>query len=186
MAPSASASSTGTTVSAPAGSRAPVEICTASPAPTRPAYGWPAADSPASRNVTEPPAAAGATSAQRSAKPSIAELVKGGSGSEATTPAARTLPVASPMATSTRRAGGTRERKSSTAAATDTISCRTVAAIAHPPIAAMETTSRLRRAPSEARPSAWRWATAPRSSSASSPSLAPERNRGRSQPLASP
>src|SRR5262245_15786184 len=92
--------STITIASAPSGSAAPVMMRTACPRPTRtPAGSEPAANVATTSKVTGAPA----VSAARSAKPSIAVLSNGGTGSPAATGSASTRPAAS--STGTRTAG---------------------------------------------------------------------------------
>src|SRR5690606_33000578 len=74
---------------------APVMIRTAVPAPTSTSGGAPAARVPATRSRTGRSAVAAATSAARTANPSMAELAKGGTGSVATAVSASTQPRAS-------------------------------------------------------------------------------------------
>lgn len=87
-------SSTPTTESAPAGTAAPVEIPIASPAATGRRAGAPARASPVRPGATGDSARAPAVSAARSAKPSIAELSKAGTGSRLTASSALTRPSA--------------------------------------------------------------------------------------------
>src|SRR5581483_6253718 len=79
--------STGTTASAPSGTTAPVEISIASPGPRTTPAGRPAADAPTTDSRP-------GRSELRTAKPSIAELGKGGRSTSALAGAARTRPAA--------------------------------------------------------------------------------------------
>ena len=92
-----SASSTMTTASAPGGMTAPVMMRAACPAPTVISGGTPAAIVPSMARV----AGASATSADRTAKPSIAVLSNGGTSSGATTVSVVTNPRAPSTATVT-------------------------------------------------------------------------------------
>ena len=87
--------STITTASAPGGIGAPVMMRSASPAPTLVSVALPAANVPTTRSSTGAPA----VSAARTAKPSIAVLAKGGTGSSASTAPAVTHPSASARST---------------------------------------------------------------------------------------
>ena len=112
----ASVSSTGTTASAPAGSIAPVRIRTAPPGATARARSVPGRDLAADRRgVTGASAVAPATSALRTAKPSIALLSQGGSVSRATVSSASTRPRASESASRSGRSGRTSRRMRSRA-----------------------------------------------------------------------
>jgi hypothetical protein len=105
-----------TTASAPGGTAAPVMNRTASPAPTCAPTTGPASWVATTRRFV----GAWATSADRTAKPSMAELSKPGTGSAARTSAAATAPRASASGTSTtgpgRTAARTNARTSSTGA----------------------------------------------------------------------
>src|SRR5215212_3328726 len=106
--------STMTTASAPGGTTAPVMMRTAWPAPTSTGTTGPASWVPTTCKV----AGAAATSADRTANPSMAELSKPGTASGARTSAAATAPSASASGTSTTGPGGqaasTKARTSST------------------------------------------------------------------------
>src|SRR3954454_7621001 len=105
--------STGTTLSAPCGTTAPVEMATAEPGSSCASNGRPAADSPAIRNVP-------GRSAARTAKPSIAELANGGKSTWARTSSVVTRPPAS--ATGTTSAGSERERSRTRLCASSSVS----------------------------------------------------------------
>ncbi len=70
--------SIGTTASVPAGTTAPVEMIAACDGPTGSLIGCPARDSPTTASVTGASSRAPTRSSLRTAKPSIAELSKGG------------------------------------------------------------------------------------------------------------
>ena len=102
-----------TTLSAPAGITAPVKMRTACPAPTVPAKGLPANDSPMrARRVSLP----GARSAKRTAQPSIAELSWPGTSTGETTSSASTRPSACRTCTRSIAVTGTRKRRISSRA----------------------------------------------------------------------
>src|SRR3954462_12127980 len=87
--------STGTTASAPAGIGAPVMMRTHRPGCTLYAPVLPAATSPTTGSATGVDSLAFATSADRTAYPSMAELSNGGRGNVDTTGSASTQPCAS-------------------------------------------------------------------------------------------
>ena len=95
--PAISVRSTGTTVAAPSGTTAPVEMRIASPASSAPANGCPARDSPTTGRA---PVAPGPT-----AKPSMAELSNGGTSTSLCTSSASTRPSASATGTSAASSG---------------------------------------------------------------------------------
>ncbi len=97
----ASVSSTGTTVSAPAGIIAPVMIRSAVPGPTSSSGARPAGTSPSTRSTTARWTAAPATSAARTAKPSMALFGQGGRVRAERTGSARARPTASARSTLT-------------------------------------------------------------------------------------
>ena len=97
----ASVSSTGTTVSAPAGIIAPVMIRSAVPGPTSSSGARPAGTSPRTRSTTGRSADAPATSATRTANPSMALFGHGGSVRAERTGSASARPAASARSTVT-------------------------------------------------------------------------------------
>ena len=103
-------SSIRTTESAPSGITAPVEIPIASPPCNADRAGRPARDSSATVSVTGTPDAAPRVSAARTAKPSIEELSKPGTGSALSTSTARIRPSASRRGTGSAANGPTRSR----------------------------------------------------------------------------
>src|SRR3954451_23918013 len=110
--------STGTTASAPAGIGAPVMMRTQKPGCTLdvPVLGAPM--SPTTGSTTGADALAVATSAERTAYPSIAELSNGGRGNVDTTGSASTQPCASGRVRSSALSGATTESTSARCAST--------------------------------------------------------------------
>src|SRR5690348_4537682 len=111
--------STGTTASAPAGTGAPVMIRTANPGCTTIDAALPAARSPETCNCTGAVSEAAATSACRTAYPSIAELSNGGIEPVATTSSASTQPCASLRVSGNGCSASTVRRISSRCSSTD-------------------------------------------------------------------
>src|SRR5437773_12088668 len=91
------------TESAPAGTTPPVAIAIASPAPSSRAAGRPAA-------IRATTGKRPGVSSERTAKPSIAELGKGGRSTTARASSARTRPAAAPSGTGSGPSGVTRSR----------------------------------------------------------------------------
>ena len=98
-----SVASTRTTVSAPSGIGAPVMIRHAAPGRHSRGTASPAGMSPATGSATG--AASPAMSSKRRAKPSMAEFVKGGTGTAARTSSARTAPAHDSSGASTAGSG---------------------------------------------------------------------------------
>jgi hypothetical protein len=120
-----SVSSTRTTVSAPSGIGAPVMMRIASPGPTARPGTEPAATAPTTRRR----APACATSAPRTAYPSIAELRNGGTSRSAAASSVRTAPRASSSPTSVDSSGVIRARMRSSASSTVSVESAARAAL---------------------------------------------------------